>query len=95
MLDQLGADTADLPLIIALTDNRARIVQRLDTSRQVGRLLDRVNLAPGFVYAEGTMGTNGVGTVLESGRSCCVVGPEHFTENLQVFACTGRRSTTR
>ncbi len=35
------------------------------------------------------MGTNGVGTVLESGRSVCVVGPEHFTENLQVFACTG------
>ena len=89
VLDQLEADTADLPLIIALTDNRARIVQRLDSSAEVGRLLDQVNLAPGFAYAEGTMGTNGVGTVLESGRSVSVVGPEHFTENLQVFACTG------
>ena len=35
------------------------------------------------------MGTNGVGTVLEAGQSVSIVGPEHYTENLQAFACTG------
>ena len=89
VLDQLGNDSADLPLVIALTYNHARLVQRLDCSTAVARLLDRVEFAPGFNYAEGKMGTNGVGTVLEAGRSVSVVGPEHFTEQLQPFACTG------
>ncbi|RMB81472.1 sigma-54-dependent Fis family transcriptional regulator [Streptomyces shenzhenensis] len=89
VLDQLGSDTADLPLVIALTDNQARLIQRRDSSSAVGRLLDRVAFSPGFNYAEGKMGTNGVGTVLEAGQAVSVVGPEHFTEQLQAFACTG------
>lgn len=89
VLRQLGHDTADIPLVIALTDHRARLVQRIDTSSAVGRLLDRVDFAPGFNYAESMMGTNGVGTVLEAGQPISVVGPEHFAENLQPFACTG------
>lgn len=89
VLQQLGNDTADLPLVIALTDHRARVIQRIDSSTAVGRLLDRVEFAPGFNYAEAAMGTNGVGTVLEAGQPFSVVGPEHFTENLQPFACTG------
>ena len=89
VLEQLGSDTAELPLVIALTDHRARLMQRIDSSSAVGRLLDRVDFAPGFSYAESAMGTNGVGTVLEAGQPVSVVGPEHFTENLQAFACTG------
>lgn len=89
VLQQLGNDTAELPLVIALTDHRARLVHRIDSSSAVGRLLDRVHFAPGFSYAESAMGTNGVGTVLEAGQPVSVVGPEHFTENLQAFACTG------
>ncbi|MEH1017306.1 helix-turn-helix domain-containing protein [Micromonospora sp. CPCC 206060] len=89
VLTQLGDDTADLPLVIALTDHKARVVQRIDLSSAVGRLLDRVEFAPGFNYSESTMGTNGVGTVLEAGQPISIVGPEHFTEHLQPFACTG------
>lgn len=89
VLTQLGSDMADLPLVIALTDHHARLVTRIDSSSAVGRLLDRVNFAPGFDYAESTMGTNGVGTVIEAGQPVSIVGPEHFTESLQPFACTG------
>ncbi|WP_239476742.1 sigma-54-dependent Fis family transcriptional regulator [Nocardia arizonensis] len=89
VLDQLGTDTTGLPLVIALTDNHARLIQRLDASTAVGKLLDRVEFAPGFNYAEGLVGTNGVGTVLEAGQAVSVVGPEHFAEHLQPFACTG------
>lgn len=89
VLERIGADTVDLPLVIALTDVKARVVQRIDSSASVGRLLDRVEFAPGFNYAESSMGTNGVGTVLEAGQAVSIVGPEHFSEHLQPFACTG------
>jgi len=89
VLRQLGTDVGDTPMVIALTDSRARVIQRIDISGAVGRLLDRVNFAPGFRYSEDSMGTNGVGTVFEAGQPISVVGPEHFAENLQTFACTG------
>ncbi|MBI5734991.1 MAG: GAF domain-containing protein [Mycolicibacterium neoaurum] len=89
VLQQLEIDTADMPLVIALTDKNARVVERIDSSNAVARLLDRVHLAPGFSYAESTMGTNGIGTVFEAGQPVSVVGPEHFSENLHLFACTG------
>ncbi|MGB3480621.1 MAG: helix-turn-helix domain-containing protein [Mycobacterium sp.] len=89
VLQQLEVDTADLPMVIALTDSKARVVQRIDSSPAVARLLDRVHLAPGFDYSESAMGTNGIGTVFEAGKPISVVGPEHFCENLHMFACTG------
>ena len=89
VLERLGSDTADMPLVIGLTDVKARLVQRIDSSPSVARLLDRVEFAPGFNYAESRMGTNGVGTVLEAGEAVSIVGPDHFTEHLQPFACTG------
>ena len=89
VLQQLEIETADMPLVIALTDKKARVVERIDSSTAVARLLDRVHLAPGFSYAESTMGTNGIGTVFEAGQPISVVGPEHFSENLHLFACTG------
>lgn len=89
VLQQLEQDTADFPLVIALTDNRARVIRRIDSSPAVARLLDRVHLAPGFDYSESTMGTNGIGTVFEAGQPLSVVGPEHFSETLHLFACTG------
>ena len=45
--------------------------------------------AAGFGYAEGAVGTNGVGTVLESGRPVHIVGAEHFVEQLHDYACAG------
>jgi transcriptional regulator of acetoin/glycerol metabolism len=89
ILSRLTEETADLPLSIALTDSKARVLRRIDTSRTIGLRLDKVSLAPGFDYAEGHVGTNGVGTVFESGQPVFVVGPEHFHEQLQPFACAG------
>lgn len=89
VIDRLHEQVTELPLVIALTDNHARIVSRLDTSEQVRPIFDRINLAPGFGYAEESLGTNGVGSALESGQSISVVGAEHLHERLQMFACTG------
>jgi transcriptional regulator of acetoin/glycerol metabolism len=89
IVDRLSEETADIPLSIAITDAKARVLTRVDTSQTIGRLLDGVSFAPGFDYAEGGVGTNGVGTVLGSGQPIHIVGPEHFHEHLQPFACSG------
>lgn len=89
VIDQLAEEIADAPMCVALTDNRARLLVRRDIDTGIARVLDHVNFAQGFGYAEGTVGTNGVGTVLEFGESVHIVGPEHFVEPLQTFACAG------
>jgi len=89
IIDRLSEETAEIPLSIALTDGKARVLTRVDNARSIGLLLDNVWFAPGFDYAEGGMGTNGVGTVFESGQPIQIVGPEHFHERLQPFACSG------
>lgn len=89
VIDQLASQMADIPMCIALTDNNARLLARKDGSRSFGRVTDRVHFAQGFGYAEGEVGTNGVGTVLESGHSVHIVGAEHYVDSLQAFACAG------
>lgn len=89
VIEQLAEQIADIPTCVALTDNRARILSRRDNSSWFGRIADRVYFAQGFGYAEGAVGTNGVGTVLEFGESVHIVGAEHFVDTLQSFACAG------
>lgn len=89
VIDQLAQQVADLPISVALTDERARLISRRDSNSWIARMLDRVYFAQGFDYAERTVGTNGVGTVLEFGESLHIVGAEHFVDPLQAFACAG------
>lgn len=89
VIEQLAEEIADIPMCVALTDNQARILSRRDSGSWIGRILDRVYFAQGFGYAEGAVGTNGVGTVLEFGESVHIVGAEHFVDTLQSFACAG------
>lgn len=89
VIEQLGEQIADIPTCVALTDDRARLLVRRDSSPWYGRVADRLYFAQGFGYAEGSVGTNGVGTVLEFGDSVHIVGAEHFVESLQPYACAG------
>ena len=74
VLEKLIEYTEDVPLSVAVSDNKGRVLSRLDTNSAIGALVDTISLAPGFSYAESEVGTNGVGTVLESGRSVHIVG---------------------
>ncbi|WP_346656894.1 GAF domain-containing protein [Streptomyces sp. F001] len=49
--------------------------------------LNRVQLAPGHVFAERYVGTNGIGTALASGRPVMIAGMEHYVEALRDFHC--------
>ena len=77
------------PISIILTDQAGLVLTRLDAGRELDAHLDRVNLAPGFSYAEEYVGTNGIGTALEGGRPMHVFGHEHYAEHLEDLACAG------
>jgi sigma-54 dependent transcriptional regulator, acetoin dehydrogenase operon transcriptional activator AcoR len=77
------------PISVILTDPAGVVLTRLVADHDLDRHLESVNLAPGFSYAEASVGTNGIGTALESGRPTHVFGHEHYAENLEDLACAG------
>jgi DNA-binding CsgD family transcriptional regulator len=62
--------------------------RRVANATLVARL-DRILLAPGFVYAEKMVGTNGIGTALARRSPAVVEGEEHFADALTSMACAG------
>ena len=74
---------------VILTDHAGVVLSRLTGDGDLERHLDRVLLAPGFSYAEKSVGTNGIGTALEVGGPTHVFGHEHYAENLEDLACAG------
>ncbi|MFJ4657903.1 sigma-54-dependent Fis family transcriptional regulator [Nocardia sp. NPDC088792] len=89
VIDRLAQELSDIPVSILLTDQNSRVLIRRDNQRGLGGRFDNVFLAPGFSYAEEAVGTNGIGTALASGRAIFIRGPEHFAENITIFACAG------
>ncbi|MFC4116649.1 sigma-54-dependent Fis family transcriptional regulator [Nonomuraea zeae] len=77
------------PISIILTDPAGLVLARLAADRELDAHLDRVQLAPGFSYAEELVGTNGIGTALEGGGPMQVFGHEHYAEHLEDLACAG------
>jgi transcriptional regulator of acetoin/glycerol metabolism len=77
------------PISIILTDAAGLVLTRLTADHDLERHLDGVKLAPGFSYAEERVGTNGIGTALESGGPAHVFGHEHYAEHLESLACAG------
>jgi transcriptional regulator of acetoin/glycerol metabolism/DNA-binding CsgD family transcriptional regulator len=89
VLHQLAADLAGSSVAVLLTNERGQVVDRRVNEPRLVALLDRILLAPGYVYAEETVGTNGIGTALTQRRPSTVEGEEHFTEALTGLACAG------
>jgi len=77
------------PISIILTDANGLVLRRLTGDRDLERQLDTIMLIPGFSYAEDVVGTNGIGTALESGGPTHVFGHEHYAERLEGMACAG------
>jgi len=89
VIDALSSELTDEPVCIILTDAKGIVLDRRGGDRSLIRRLDRVDLAPGFRYAESEVGTNGIGTALEVGGPILVLGNEHYTGVLRSFACAG------
>jgi sigma-54 dependent transcriptional regulator, acetoin dehydrogenase operon transcriptional activator AcoR len=77
------------PISIILTDASGLVLLRFTGDHDLERQLDSIMLVPGFSYAEEVVGTNGIGTALESGGPAHVFGHEHYAEHLEGMACAG------
>jgi len=87
VLQNLHENLEGQPISVILTDAHGVALSRLTADHDLERHLDSVQLAPGFSYAEESVGTNGIGTALESGQAAHVFGHEHYAEHLEDLAC--------
>jgi transcriptional regulator of acetoin/glycerol metabolism len=89
ILDRLAAEVANADMVVILTDPTGLVLDRRAGTAALRRGLDRVLLAPGYLYAEETVGTNGIGTAAEMRDVAWVVGSEHYAEWLRWLSCAG------
>ncbi|MEU6641929.1 helix-turn-helix domain-containing protein [Saccharomonospora sp. NPDC046836] len=89
VLANLSAELTSHPVASLLSDADGLVVRRFSTDRNLTSGLDRISLAPGYSYAEESVGTNGIGTALECQKSVLVSGFEHFNSSLTDFECAG------
>ncbi len=89
VLDRMADDIADVSMSLVLTDGEARILDRRVGVRRLRAALDRVSAVPGAAYSEEVVGTNGIGTCIETRRPVLITGAEHFAEPLCRLTCAG------
>jgi signal transduction histidine kinase len=87
VLERLAGDLAGTGAGLLLTDARGHVLHRAAAERGVLRLLDHIELAPGFLYGEQFTGTNAIGTAIAQQSAATVRGPEHFANALGRVAC--------
>lgn len=88
VIDGIAEDLRDTGIGLLLADERSHIVSRRTGDRAIETRLDNIQLGPGFVYSEDSVGTNAIGTAIERRGPFVVEGSEHFADALTVMACT-------
>ncbi|MFF9346273.1 sigma-54-dependent Fis family transcriptional regulator [Streptomyces sp. NPDC014734] len=88
-MSRFSADLSGTGVGLLLADAQGRILGRWAVDRDASRHFDRVGTDRGAVLDESLVGTNGVGTVLATGRSVQITGAEHYAEMYSDAVCTG------
>lgn len=83
MADLLVGDRSCL----ALADARGSVVWRWVSEPMLRTTLDRLSVVKGHCFDEEFVGTNGLGTALETGSIAVVRGPEHFVQRFHDVTC--------
>jgi transcriptional regulator of acetoin/glycerol metabolism len=89
VLERLNEHLADTPTALVLSDGKGHIVMRMAPQRHVRDALDNASAAEGFDFSEGSIGTNGLGTVIAERRPLLVRGSEHYNDALESLTCAG------
>ncbi len=89
VLSRLAEELAGLNAGVLLSDHEAIVVQRWVSDAGILPLMDRINSNVGFCISEESIGTNGVGSVIEHDGPIQISGPEHLAEALRPFTCVG------
>jgi DNA-binding CsgD family transcriptional regulator len=88
VVSQLAQDIEGSGIGVVVCDEQGRVIGRTAAESAIVRLLDRINLAPGFDYGEDRVGTNAIGTAVANASPSVVTGTEHFAEALTGMACS-------
>jgi signal transduction histidine kinase len=87
ILDQVADELDGSRVGLLLTDARGQVVDRRAADSGTLTRLDRIELAPGFLYGEDLIGTNAIGTAIAQQAPSVVTGTEHFADALTAMAC--------
>jgi DNA-binding CsgD family transcriptional regulator len=82
VVSRLGGDLRGSGVSVVLIDEQARIVDRCAGDMISARRLDRLMLAPGFVWRVDTVGTTALGLAARHNTPAAVHGSEHFMDVL-------------
>jgi sigma-54 dependent transcriptional regulator, acetoin dehydrogenase operon transcriptional activator AcoR len=80
----IGANTS---LLLSAPDGT--MLWRWDEDSRLSALLNRNSAVVGTRWSEDVVGTNGLGTALETAQPITIHGSEHFAEALHPFTCAG------
>ncbi|TMS00441.1 helix-turn-helix domain-containing protein [Nonomuraea basaltis] len=83
-LSGLASETGHVMIV---TDGHGRVLWR-EGGNVILRRADQIGLADGHQWAEGNVGTNGIGTALATGRPVHVYSEEHLMRVLHVWSCS-------
>ena len=95
VLHRIAADLAPQSVSAIITSADGVVLQRVAPDMTIMNALDTVQLAPGYSYAEEFVGTNGIGTALETGQPTFIRGGEHYVGTLGRLACAATRYVIR
>lgn len=87
-LSRLQPHLAEANAMMVLTDKEGVIIDAIGDSA----VLDEgqnIHLEIGGVWSEAAIGTNGIGTALETGQPVYVHAAEHFCQGVQSWTCAG------
>lgn len=89
VLEQLDESLRATKYCTVLVDRDCRVVHRWSDDRHIDAGLDELNIRIGARLREEDIGTNALGTVMETRESMVINGEEHFAEALRQFSCYG------
>src|ERR1700687_3720715 len=89
VLDRINDDLSAQALSGILSSADGLVIQRVASDSSIMNALDTVRLGPGYSYAEEFIGTNRIGTAVETGRPRIIRGDEHYVGTLGRLASAG------
>lgn len=89
VLDDLNARLDGTMFSTLLVDREGRVARRSCGDHRGLEALDLLGVDVGASLLESELGTNALGTALETRTSISIHGPEHFAEPLRDFSCYG------
>jgi transcriptional regulator of acetoin/glycerol metabolism/DNA-binding CsgD family transcriptional regulator len=89
VVDELLDDLGTVKMSVVIADDHAQVLDRRETNRALTAPLESVEFVPGYLFAEESVGTNGIGSAIAEGKSFLVEGSEHFSDVFTSFACAG------